>query len=328
MNEQTDILVERIRDHVGKGPFDIFQLITACALDIICETAMGKKVNAQSAEAHTSYVENIYEMTRTITYRFQNPHLANEFVYSLTSQGRLRNRLIKKLHAFTNEVIAERKKMLKEMDLEQQKRPAFLDTLIEAQKKGEDITDENIREEVDTFMFEGHDTTSASLAWTFHLLGRHPDVQERVFQEIQEVIGDHDVLTTEMLNQLKYLDMVLKESLRLYPSVPGIGRVLTDDIDINGVVVPKGTNVLISIFSLHRSPHCWDHPEQFNPERWTSDKTEERDPYQYIPFSAGFPSLIIRSHLSFINLSPSPSLTFPSLPPSFPPSLLPSFLPF
>ena len=134
----------------------------------------------------------------------------------------------------------------------------------------------------------GHDTTSASIAWTMHLLGSHPEIQERLYQEVQEVMGDEKDLSYEMLGQLKYLEMVLKESLRLYPSVPGIGRVLTEDVDVEGVTIPAGTQVMVSIFSLHHNSKYWPEPEKFDPERWTPENSEGRDPYQYVPFSAGY----------------------------------------
>lgn len=132
----------------------------------------------------------------------------------------------------------------------------------------------------------GHDTTSASLAWTLQLLGQYPAVQKAVQQEVDTVMGDSKDVAYDMLGEFKYLDMVLKESLRVYPSVPFIGRVLTEDAVINGVLLPKGTNVDIQIYALHHNPLVWDEPEKFNPERWANE-SEERDPYKYIPFSAG-----------------------------------------
>lgn len=116
-------------------------------------------------------------------------------------------------------------------------------------------------------------------------------------------MGDEKDLTYDMLNQLKYLDMVLKESLRIYPSVPGFGRVLTEDVTINGVVVPAGTDVFVSIYAIHHNSDYWEDPEKFDPERWTSENSEGRDPYQYVPFSAGARN--VSKHSFFILLSSS-----------------------
>ena len=106
-------------------------------------------------------------------------------------------------------------------------------------------------------------------------------------------MGDEKDLSYEMLGQLKYLEMVLKESLRIYPSVPSIGRILTDNLDIGGVTVPAGTEVIIGIHTMHCHPDYWPEPQKFDPERWTPENSEGRDPYQYVPFSAGYRSLCV-----------------------------------
>ena len=103
---------------------------------------------------------------------------------------------------------------------------------------------------------------------------------------MNEVVGESKSITVEMLSQLRYMELVLKESLRLFPSVPSIGRILTEDLDINGKILPKGTTVSLSIFGLHRNPKYWDKPNEFIPERWEVD-IEKRHSFLYIPFSAG-----------------------------------------
>ncbi|TMS23071.1 Cytochrome P450 4V2 [Larimichthys crocea] len=108
---------------------------------------------------------------------------------------------------------------------------------------GNKMTHQDIQEEVDTFMFEGHDTTAAAMNWVLHLLGSHPEAQSKVQQELQEVFGTSDrPVNTEDLKKLRYLDCVIKEALRLFPSVPFFGRNLGEDCHINGFKVPKGAN--------------------------------------------------------------------------------------
>ena len=130
----------------------------------------------------------------------------------------------------------------------------------------------------------GHDTTSASLAWTLHLVGLNPRVQAILHEEIDHVLGDSKEVTNEMLNEFKYLDMVLKESLRLYPSVPSVMRELTEEAVIGNVSLPAGTSISVEIQLLLNNPRYWDNPSEFLPERW---ENESEDPYLYIPFSAG-----------------------------------------
>lgn len=112
------------------------------------------------------------------------------------------------------------------------KRLAFLDLLIEASQDGAVLSNDDIREEVDTFMFEGHDTTSAAISWSLFLLGSHQDIQNKVLQEIDDVMGGDRTRppTMKELMDMKYLECVIKETLRLYPSVPFIARKIKEDV--------------------------------------------------------------------------------------------------
>lgn len=117
-------------------------------------------------------------------------------------------------------------------------------------------------------MFEGHDTTATGITWAIQMLGNHQDLQEKVFLEIQKVCGDDSLdVTLDQLSQLKYLECFIKETLRLYPSVPIIARRFGTDGNIDGYFVPKNTQILINIYLIHRDPEHWNDPEVFNPDR-------------------------------------------------------------
>lgn len=110
-------------------------------------------------------------------------------------------------------------------DYDNKKRVAFLDTLLKYKKENKTITFEDIQEEVDTFMFEGHDTTAAAASWACHLIGSHPDVQKKIHEELDRVLGHSNRhITQDDLRELKYLECVIKETLRLYPSVAMFAR--------------------------------------------------------------------------------------------------------
>lgn len=165
----------------------------------------------------------------------------------------------------------------------------MLDTLLTAEAKGE-IDAEGIREEVDTFMFEGHDTTATGLVFIFFLLGQHQDVQEKVFEEIRSVADEAngEPLSTANFNSMSYTDRVIKESMRLYPPVSFISRDLTEDIRLaSGQRIPKGTQCHLHIYDLHRDPEQFPNPEVFDPDRFLPVECEKRHPFAYVPFSAG-----------------------------------------
>lgn len=169
------------------------------------------------------------------------------------------------------------------------KRLAFLDLLIEASKDGQVLSTDDIREEVDTFMFEGHDTTSAAISWTLFLIGSDAAIQQKVIDELDAIMdGDRTRSPTmKELLDMKYLECCIKEALRLYPSVPLIARNIREDVKIDNYTIPVGTTAMIVTYMLHRNPEIYPKPEQFNPDRFLPENCRGRHPYAYIPFSAG-----------------------------------------
>lgn len=139
------------------------------------------------------------------------------------------------------------------------------------------------------FQFEGHDTTSMGLAWAFYLIATHPEAEKKLLEEIKEVIGDSPYPSYEQLQQLKYTEACVYEALRLYPSVPTIGRTTTEDIMIESggtdYRIPKGSDVLVWPYIMHRQEDIWEDPEAFIPERHLGGK--KKPSYALVPFSAG-----------------------------------------
>ncbi|GJQ72805.1 hypothetical protein Trydic_g1455 [Trypoxylus dichotomus] len=283
--EKCHLLLEQIEDKSEKGYFDISPNITYCTLDIICETAMGVTVNAMKNNS-SDYIKSVYGICDLIVWRFLHPHIGDS-LFRILPQGWQYEKYRKILHKFSHKVITDRKQ-IKEINNRRNTKLSFLDLLLEASENGSILSDEDIREEVDTFIFEGHDTITASLSWTILLLGNHPDAQHKAFLELQEVLGDKPIpTTTDELNRLKFLERVIKESLRLYPSVPGIARVIGQDISIDGYEIPKGTQALLHIYQVHRDPEQFPDPDMFEPDRFLPENCKNRHPYAYIPFSAG-----------------------------------------
>ena len=123
--------------------------------------------------------------------RSMRPWQSNDFIYYKTNTGKEHNKTLKILHDFTRKVINERNNEFEKNNFEMNKRKAFLDMLLKAKHDDSSITFEDIQEEVDTFMFEGHDTTTSATSWACHLIGSHPIVQRKLHQEIDNVFGQH-----------------------------------------------------------------------------------------------------------------------------------------
>ncbi|KAJ6216494.1 hypothetical protein RDWZM_007651 [Blomia tropicalis] len=313
MNEQANILIDKIQEQLQKSNqesivLDVVPYITYATLDIICETAMGIKLGSQFNPT-IDYVQSIHRIVNKLIKRTFSPWLWNNFIYyNLTATGREDRSDLKIAHEFTMKVIKDRKsEAIQQLNEKQfnneskgdnfvssRRRLAFLDMLIEQHLKDPNTLNlDGIREEVDTFMFEGHDTTSISLIWTLLLLGHHPEIQEKVHQELDDIwerynLDESKQLTSNQLREMKLMEACIKESLRLYPSLPFIGRVSRADIELDNFVIPKGTILVLLIHMIHRDPKIYPKPHSFIPDRFI-EGTESfvKNPFAYVPFSAG-----------------------------------------
>ncbi|HUG83874.1 MAG TPA: cytochrome P450 [Euzebya sp.] len=151
---------------------------------------------------------------------------------------------------------------------------------------GARMGDEQVRNEVMTFMFGGHETVASGLAWSLYLLSRHPVAQQRMKAEIDQVLGGRSPTLAD-LDRLEYGSRLVQESLRLYPPVWLISRTPIEDDEVRGYHIPGGSMVLLSAYVAHRHPDFWDNPEGFDPDRFLPERAESRPRHAWIPFSGG-----------------------------------------
>jgi cytochrome P450 len=151
---------------------------------------------------------------------------------------------------------------------------------------GSAMTDRQLRDEIMTFLLAGHETTAVSLSWTWYLLSQHPEVGDKLRQELGEVLGGRTP-QLEDLARLPYTDKVVKESMRLYPPAWSLARSTANEIEIGGYRLPKGSNVVMSPWIMQRDPRFFDHPEQFDPDRWTAQTAQQLPRFAYFPFGGG-----------------------------------------
>ncbi|VDM97339.1 unnamed protein product [Thelazia callipaeda] len=279
-NKHGRTLLSKFQKMCGEHYNEIFHTISLCTLDVICEAALGTHVDAQNKPS--PYLDAVWKMKYMIHQRTLKAQFYSDIFNNWFGTGKEELKCIEALHEFTGVAIANRKKMADEAG---KRRMAFLDLMLDMHAKGY-LSLEGIQEEVDTFTFEAHDTTSASMNWFLHLMGTNPDIQAKVQREVDEILGEEDrYVTYEDLGQFKYLEACIKETLRMFPSVPIIARLLTEDTKIGNNILPSGTGVVIIASMVHRDPKYWPDPEVFKPERFIS--SELKHPYSYIPFSAG-----------------------------------------
>ncbi|MEV4433097.1 cytochrome P450 [Streptomyces sp. NPDC049585] len=144
-----------------------------------------------------------------------------------------------------------------------------------------------IRDTVMMTMLAAHHTTGVAVSWTLHLLGRHPEVAERVTAELDRVLGDRAAPAYADLRRLPYLEMVLKEAMRLFPPGPYGARETTAPLRLGAHEIPAGTTVFYPFWALHMNPAYWPDPEGFLPERFAPDEVARRPRLAYVPFGLG-----------------------------------------
>ncbi|XP_033747773.1 cytochrome P450 4F22-like isoform X1 [Pecten maximus] len=301
-NRTADVFIDKLNKfHLeGDGYFDVFSPVSQYTLDVILQCAFSYKTDCQSVGDKHPYVRCVTEMLELITDRFFKPWLHNDIIYLLTSDGRRFKRHCDYVHKVAEDIIRKRREAMVACNPQQQKKSEetgvekktldFLDILLTAQdEEGVGLTDIEIRNEVDTFLFEGHDTTASAISWTLYSIAQHPEIQQRLQQEIDEVLQgqDSDDISWDDLSKFTYLTMCIKEGMRLHSPVPLIVREITEKLEIDGEIVPIGQMVLVVIYNTHHNPEVWENSTEFDPERFSPENIEKRDPFAYVPFSAG-----------------------------------------
>ena len=158
----------------------------------------------------------------------------------------------------------------------------LLGLLVQTPGMGDDL----IRDQLLTMLIAGHDTSTALLAWALYLLGSHPEVMLRAQDEVDMVLG-WKTPDLDSLDRLEYLDLVIKEVLRLYPPIHIGNRRAATDLEFQGYRIPVGQRVVYSIYLSHRMPKYWPDPQRFDPQRFRPEQARLRPHYAYVPFGGG-----------------------------------------
>jgi len=137
------------------------------------------------------------------------------------------------------------------------------------------------------FFLAGYDTTATTISFLAHNLAVHPDIQEKLVEEIEQVMGDRDVIKDEDLHEMPYLEQCTQETLRMYPPAALTERCADREVTVKGVTLPKGGFVRVPIHEMHHHPDLYPEPEQFRPERFSTEEKAKRNPVVFMPFGAG-----------------------------------------
>lgn len=163
-----------------------------------------------------------------------------------------------------------------------------LDKLVVMTVNGQGLNDTQIIENLANILIGGFETTASALSYVLLALAMHPEVQEKCFQEISEVFSNGLDWSPDNIKRLIYLDMVVKETMRLFPPVPVSARENLADLNFGRYSIPKKTILVMNIFQLHRDPDIWgERCLEFYPEHFSPENVEKRHGFAYLPFTAG-----------------------------------------
>ncbi|NXN29138.1 CP4B1 protein, partial [Nycticryphes semicollaris] len=293
MSDSVKVMLDKWEKKITeRKSVELFQDVSLMTLDSIMKCAFSYNANCQTESNSDYYIRAVYDLSCLLSNRIQTFSYKDIF-YDWTRKGREFQDACKLAHAHTDKVIKERKMLLsneKELDKIQKKRHLdFLDILLcTKDANGVGLSDEDLRAEVDTFMFEGHDTTASGISWLLYCLSLHPQCQQRCREEIQGILGDRDTIEWEDLGKMTYTTMCIKESLRVFPPVPSVSRQLSKPVTFSdGRSLPAGCPVALNIFAIHRNRDVWENPEIYDPLRFTPENSAQRHSHAFPPFSAG-----------------------------------------
>ncbi|KAK3737393.1 hypothetical protein QZH41_019943 [Actinostola sp. cb2023] len=291
LNNSCDVLKKKL-DHVTQTgeTVDIYKFLQGLTLEAILATFFGIDSNIQN-----DYDDPAFVAAREIFYSSPLWRVVMSMVMRVPGVRYLvmkccPNRVLGpfvKLITWTKNIIDIKKKENKSISKD------FLDMMLantENENLPEDkrLTEHEVIAQSLVFLLAGYETTSNTLALTCHHLATSPDIQDKVQREIDDIWSDEDELPSyDMVQSMTYLDMVISETLRLYPPGFALSRVCARDCTIKGHPIKKDTMILSLVYSIHRDPQYYPDPERFDPERFSAEAKQSRDPYTYLPFGHG-----------------------------------------
>ncbi|XP_062944439.1 cytochrome P450 3A4-like isoform X2 [Cynocephalus volans] len=290
IGQYGDVLVKNLRREAEKGkPVTMKDIFGAYSMDVITGTSFGINVDSLN-NPHNPFVENAKKLLR---FSYFDPLLFSIQLFPfLTPIFEVLN--ISRFPRDVTQFFKDSVKRMKESRLKDKEkhRVDLLQLMIDSQNSGETqshkvLSDLELVAQSIVFIFGGYETTSNTLSFIMYLLATHPDIQQKLQEEIDATLPNKAPVTYDTLVRMEYLDMVVNESLRLFPIAGRLMRVCKKDVEVNGVFIPKGVMVMIPIFALHRDPKYWTEPEEFRPERFSKKNKDSIDPYIYMPFGSG-----------------------------------------
>ncbi|XP_076416987.1 cytochrome P450 3A25-like isoform X2 [Peromyscus maniculatus bairdii] len=291
IGQYGDTLVKNLRREEERGkPVTIKDILGAYSMDVITGTSFGVNIDSLN-NPEDPFVQKVKKILTSVN--FLDPFLLSVFMfpfltplYEMLSISIFPNGLVDFFYEFVKKMKQNR------LETTQKTRVDFLQLMMNTQNSNSKeslkaLSDMEITTQSFVFIFAGYEATSTSISFVMYQLATHPAVQKKLQDEIDRALPNKAPVTYDALMDMEYLDMVVNETLRLYPAANRLERISKKDVEINGVFIPKGTVVMVPTYSLHRDPEYWPEPEEFCPERFSKENKGSINPYVYLPFGNG-----------------------------------------
>jgi cytochrome P450 len=254
---------------------DVHADMMTLTLEIVAKTLFDAEIGGESADARVA----METLERGFIARTRRLMAAP--IWLPTPLNIRLGRAIRGLERIILSIIAKRRKSGED-------RGDLLSMLLHAQDEdsGRRMSDQLLRDEVMTLFMAGHETTANTLAWAWHFLAKHPDVEARLHHELDQTLAGRPPTVAD-LPRLSYAERIVTETLRVYPTVWTLGREATEPVDLGGYSLPAGMTVFMPQWVIHRDPRWYDDPEVFRPERWADGLMQRIPRYAYFPFGGG-----------------------------------------
>jgi cytochrome P450 len=324
----SDYAVEMCNQWENGSIIDIHKEMTTVTFSIICKTMMD--YDMRTSEDAQKFV-NSFTFLKKYSNRLQHPlgrildnisilpkvaenkkagKTMNDIVYRLISQKRneISNNSVDSNPKFKSENKVDLLTGLLEIQIQQQQQHKLggkANDRGDSDDETSNMSDKQIRDHLITMLIAGHETTANALTWTYYLLAQHPEIEQKLFEEIDSILriktqqkttNEYKTKKSNLLyrnvspsdvQKLKYVEKVFREAMRLYPPVWSIGRIVEEEYQIGDYTIPKDSALFMSQYVMHRNPKYYDNPEVFNPDRWTDEFKRRLPRFSYFPFGGG-----------------------------------------
>ncbi len=273
MVDHALVMMDQWRDQEERNIHDDMMKVT---LAIITETMFGKGLKQDTDKIGQAIEVGLHYVSTKASSFIDIP-------LSVPTRSNVRFReAAEMLDKAIYDIIDERRKR------EGEGRTDLLAMLLAARDEddGTGMTDQQVRDEVMTIFLAGHETTANTMSWIWYLLATHPEAEQKLHSELQEVLGGRPPVVDD-IPRLSYVNQIITEAMRLYPAAWAISREVVDEVEIGGQKFQPGETLMMSQYVMHRNPKYYENPDQFIPERFAGDLLKKLPSFAYFPFGGG-----------------------------------------